>query len=309
MSIKYEKAIIVNMNDVSSKQVQKIRFNLRELKAEMIMGKNTLMKASLNELVSKPDEKDEEYAEKIAAWKPRPEIETLIKLVRGNTGIIFSNGDLGKIKEVIDAEAREAPAKAGALAPLDVWIRAGSTGLDPKQTAFFQALNIPTKIVKTQIEIQNDKCVITKGQKVELTHCALLDKLNIRPFSYKMEVVKVFDKGQVFSPDVLDISTEDILKSFSQAINNVAAFGMVSGYVTKPAAAHMMAKALQNLVYATHNVEDPFPLATKMRSNVGSGPAVATGSAPAEKKEEKPVEEEVEADVDMGGMFGDDDGY
>jgi ribosomal protein L10 len=40
LSLKFDKAIIVNMNDVSSKQVQKIRYNLRPLKAEMIMGKN-----------------------------------------------------------------------------------------------------------------------------------------------------------------------------------------------------------------------------------------------------------------------------
>jgi large subunit ribosomal protein LP0 len=111
------------------------------------------MKASLNHLISKPEEGDADYETRKATWKPRPEVEVLIKLLRGNTGVIFSNGDLSKIKTVIDAEAREAPARAGAIAPLDVWIRAGSTGLDPKQTAFFQALNIPTKIVKTQIEI------------------------------------------------------------------------------------------------------------------------------------------------------------
>jgi large subunit ribosomal protein LP2 len=43
---------------------------------------------------------------------------------------------------------------------------------------------------------------------------------------------------------------------------------------------------------------------------VSRGPAA--GGAPAaaaQKVEEKPVEEEVEIDADMGGMFGDDDGY
>jgi ribosomal protein L10 len=40
MVLRYQKAIIVSMNDVSSQQVQKIRFNLRALGAEMIMGKN-----------------------------------------------------------------------------------------------------------------------------------------------------------------------------------------------------------------------------------------------------------------------------
>jgi large subunit ribosomal protein LP0 len=176
--------------------------------------------------------------------------------------VIFSNGDLTKIKETIDAESREAPAKAGTFAPLEVWIRAGSTGLDPKQTAFFQALNIPTKIVKTQIEIQNDKMVIAKGQKVELTHCALLEKLNIRPFKYKMEVAKVFDNGQIFPAEVLDITSADIIKSMNGAIRNIAAFGMATGYVTAPAAAHMMANAFQNMVYGSHQIENPFPLAT-----------------------------------------------
>lgn len=63
-----------------------------------------------------------------------------MNLLKGNTGIIFSNGDLSEIKKIIDANAREAPAKVGAIAPDEVWIRAGPTGLDPKQTSFFQQL-------------------------------------------------------------------------------------------------------------------------------------------------------------------------
>ena len=81
-----------------------------------------------------------------------------------------------------------------------MWIRAGSTGLDPKQTSFFQQLAIATKIVKTQIEITADKKIITVGQKIEPTHAALLDKLKIRPFNYKMHVKKVYEDGQIFNP-------------------------------------------------------------------------------------------------------------
>jgi large subunit ribosomal protein LP0 len=62
--------------------------------------------------------------------------------MKGNTGIIFSNGDLSEVKKIIDTQKREAPAKAGSIAPDDVFITAGPTGLDPKQTSFFQALNI-----------------------------------------------------------------------------------------------------------------------------------------------------------------------
>jgi len=54
--------------------------------------------------------------------------------------LIFSNGDLGDIKECLDLEVRESPAKPGMLAPKDVWVEIGPTGLDPRQTEFFQNL-------------------------------------------------------------------------------------------------------------------------------------------------------------------------
>lgn len=65
-----------------------------------------------------------------------------------NTGMIFSNGDLADVKKILDSQVREAPARIGSIAPADVTIPAGPTGMDPKQTSFFQALNIQTKIVK-----------------------------------------------------------------------------------------------------------------------------------------------------------------
>lgn len=90
------------------------------------------MKAALNYKMRQPEEGDVDYAERKDNWKACPELDKLINLLKGNTGIIFSNGDLSEIKKVIDDQAREAPAKVGALAPCEVWIRAGSTGLDPK---------------------------------------------------------------------------------------------------------------------------------------------------------------------------------
>ena len=52
--------------------------------------------------------------------------------------------------------------KSGAFAPVDVIIPAGPTGLDPGQTAFFQAVNIGTKIARGSIEIVNDVLFINQ---------------------------------------------------------------------------------------------------------------------------------------------------
>lgn len=47
----------------------------------------------------------------------------------------------------------QAPARAGAVAPMDVKVPAQQTTLGPEKTSFFQALSIPTKITKGTIEI------------------------------------------------------------------------------------------------------------------------------------------------------------
>lgn len=267
------------------------------------------MKAALNYKMKKPEEGDEDYAERKDNWHECSELEKIVNLLKGNTGIIFSNGDLSEIKKVIDEEAREAPAKVGAIAPSEVWIRAGSTGLDPKQTSFFQQLNIQTKIVKTQIEIVADKKIITAGVKIEATHAALLDKLKIRPFSYKMHVKKVYEDGQVFGAEILDITTSDILKKFQTAITNMACISLGSGYITKPAAPHLILNAFKNLAALTFDSTHTFKQAETLKSAAKNAvqvaaPVAAGGGAPV-KEEVKEEKKEEEADVDMGGLFGD----
>lgn len=268
------------------------------------------MKAALNHKMKKPEEGDEDYETRKDSWKECDELDKIVQLLRGNTGLIFSNGDLSEIKKVLDEQAREAPAKVGAVAPDDVWIKAGSTGLDPKQTSFFQQLNIQTKIVKTQIDIVADKKIITSGQKIEATHAALLDKLKIRPFSYKMNVKKVYEDGSIFNPDVLDITSEDILKRFRTTIGNLASISLASGFIIKPAVPHLLANAFKNLAAVTFDTDYSFKQADKMKeaakNAVRVAPVAAAGTTTAAAKvEEKPKEEEA-ADVDMGGLFGDD---
>lgn len=133
--------MFVDVNNVSSKQICMIRQELRKIDAYMIMGKNTLMKAALTKMNTKPEVGDEDF-EARKDWVFNPNVEKIMGQLKGNTNLIFTNGDLGEIKAILDAEVRPSPAKAGMIAPDDVTIPAGPTGLDPKQTSFFQNLQI-----------------------------------------------------------------------------------------------------------------------------------------------------------------------
>merc|ERR1712039_716644 len=101
-----------------------------------------------------------------------------------------------------------ASAKAGQIAQCDLSLPAGPTGMDPSQTAFFQALNIGTKIVKGQIELVTETPVLKAGERVSPGGAVLLGKLGIKPFEYGMEVDQVFQDGSVFTAAVLDIKPE-----------------------------------------------------------------------------------------------------
>merc|ERR1719273_77901 len=100
----------------------------------------------------------------------------------------------------------KAPARAGAIAPLDVTVPAQNTGLGSEKTSFFQALNIPTKITKGTIEIIQDVHLIKTGDKVGMSESTLLNMLKISPFTYGLVVGKVYDSGSIFDPTILDIT-------------------------------------------------------------------------------------------------------
>ena len=82
----------------------------------------------------------------------------LIPHIKGNVGFVFTKEDLADVRDLILANKVAAPAKAGALAPIDVFVPKGNTGLGPEKTSFFQALAIPTKIAKGTIEILVSMC-------------------------------------------------------------------------------------------------------------------------------------------------------
>jgi len=306
---KYKNVMFVDANNVSSKQIGAIRFHLRAIGAVMIMGKNTLMKASLTAANTAPEEGDEDYAARKDTWVQNKNIPLILKQLEGNTNLIFTNGDLSEVKTILDEQVRPSPAKPGMIAPDDVTIPAGPTGLDPKQTSFFQTLQIQTKIVKAQIEIVTAKKVIEEGVKIDSTQAALLDKLKIYPFSYKMHCTMVIQDGNLFDAKVLSLSTDSILQKFQKGIKTQAQLSLGAGYATTASAPHSILNGFKNLLAASMASGYTFPQADAFISAAKNAPAAgaATGGATevaAPVEEEKKEEPE---DVDMGNLFGGDD--
>jgi large subunit ribosomal protein LP0 len=231
--------------------------------------------------------------------------QKLSELLVGNVGVIFTETDLSSLREAILSYKVPAPARVGSVAPVDVIVPAGGTGMDPSQTNFFQVLNIATKINKGAVEIVADVHLIKAGDKVGSSEAALLSKLKIQPFSYGLKLLHVYDNGSVYDPKVLDINDEVILKSFSAGVATIASISLAANYPTVASVPHSIVNSYKNVLAIALETEYTFPLAQKVKdylANPGAFAAAAPsgGAAPAaaseKKKEEVKEEEEEEGD-------------
>lgn len=296
----YSSAMIVSCDNVSSAHMQDIRRSVRNLGATMLMGKNTLIRKAIRQNLEN-----------------NKSLEALLPYIAGNVGFIFC--DRAKLKQVVDvckSNRVGAAAKPGTIAPKDVIVPAGPTGMEPTMTSFLQALNIATKINKGQIEIIKDVELLKAGQKVGNSEASLLHKLNIRPFDYGLTVEAVFDQQAVFSPDLLDLTDEVVERKFAEGVRNIAALSLALGIPTKASVPHSLMNAYKNVLSFAVATEYTYKQAEALKERiknpgafaaapVAAAPAAAAAGKKEEKKEEKKKEEEKEeSDGDMGfGLF------
>jgi large subunit ribosomal protein LP0 len=289
----YKSIFIVNVDNVGSNQMHQIRQSLRG-QGVVLMGKNTMVRRALKIMLSE-----------------NPQFEKLMPHVKGNVGFVFTNDDLKQIRDKIVSNRVAAPAKAGALAPNDVWIPGGNTGMEPGKTSFFQALDIPTKIARGTIEIVQDIHIVKAGSKVGASEAALLNMLGISPFTYGMTVIQIYSDGTSFPPSVLDIEESSLITQFLSGIKTIAAISLAAHYPTRASVPHSLVNGYKDVLAVAISLDYQFPLAEKVFAYLAdpsafqvsaaedtSAPAAA---APVEEKKEEAAEE---SDDDMGfGLF------
>ena len=293
---KYHKIVLVSSENVNATQMLHIRHDLMG-HAEIVFGKNSLMRRVAEELK-----------------KEIGHLEVIEPYLKHGVGLVFTNEAFGKIKEVIDKHCVGSPAKVGAISPVDVIIPPMRTSLPPTQVSVLHALGIQSKIFKGTIEITSEKFLIHEGEKVGASEANLLSLLNIMPFKYTLKIEHLFDHGNLYDPEILNISDEVLSGKFAEALKNVAGLSIGIGYANQASAPHLVGAAFKDVAsiavaidYKLKQIEelqallsDPEALA-KMQAAASSAPA-AGGDAPAEQKKEE--EEEVELAGGFDDLFG-----
>jgi len=236
------------------------------------MGKNTLMKKSI---MIQNNEK----------------LKKLLPIIKNNCGLIFTNGDLKEIRDIVVNNKVAAPAKVGQISTVDVVVPAQNTGMEPTKTTFFQALNIPTKITKGTVEIISDYILLKPGDKVDNSKASLLQMMGLKPFSYSLKVLHIYDNGAIYDPSVLDITNDVYEQLFLEGINNIASISLATNYPTKASIPHSLANAFKDLLSISIGTEYVFKQAQPIKDFLKDPTKFQTAPVVVEKKiEEKKVE-------------------
>jgi large subunit ribosomal protein LP0 len=271
---KYSKCVVVGINNVTSQQLHNIRAALRVGDSELLVGKKSVLRHACGDESLKGQEKITDYIlRSIQAIKDRKE----------NVAFIFTNADLLDIKKITEDHRKNAPARVGAISPIEVVVPAFNTGCPPDDTKFFQAIGLQTKIVKGTVEITQEKKVLEPGQKVDSSCSALLLKLKIFPFYYGLTLEYIYDDGEEYDASILAIEPEDFADTTESVVAQLTAISLGAGIPNELSWPHLVTNGFKDMLavsLATDYSFDAFN-GKQLKEDIASGKAVAAAPAAA----------------------------
>ena len=227
---------IIEVGGIPAPQMQQMRRNLHGT-ASIRSAKNSLIFRSLED-----------------AEKKVKGIASLKEKITGQTAIIATDMNPFKLFNQIKATRTMAPAKGGETATHDIEVKAGDTPFQPGPiVGEMQKAGIPSAIQEGKVVIKTDKVVVPAGEKIPTDVARMLTRLEIFPVEIGMTLHAVFEDGNVFSPDVLDIDIDEFIGNMKLASTNAFNLAVESAWITKQTITPLLMKA--------HN--DAFILATE----------------------------------------------
>lgn len=227
----------------------------------------------------------------------------LMEKIQGNIAIVFTEMNPFELFAFLKKNKGSASAKAGAIAPEDIIIPAGDTGLPPGPAlSDLKNAGLKVKVEGSTIAITEDCVVTKKGEAVTPAVAGTLSKLDIKPIKVGLNLVAAVENQELFLPEVLDIDIEKVFQNFSNAYRNSLALSLEIGYFTAVSTPLLIAKAFREAkalaleadIFTKETVGLVLAKAEAQAKALKERLPEAPEAPPAEAKEEKKEEEKKE---------------
>jgi len=225
----YPVIAVASLAKVRGEQLMSVRKALRG-KAEVLVAKNKLAMIGLKKAGIK-------------------EADRIFEYLKGQNVLIFSNLDPFKLYLLLEKNKVLLPARAGDIAPEDIIVPAGNTGLPagPVLSEFREA-GIPTKIEAGSIYVTKDSVAVKKGSVISPKLASLLSKLNIKPIKAGISIIVAYQDGVLYPAEAVAIDLEKYSQSLKEAFMNAVSLSVQIGYITPETATQIITKAYQEAI-------------------------------------------------------------
>jgi len=214
---------IVGVAGIPSRQLQAMRRELHG-SADVRMSRNTLVTRALNEAGDG--------------------VEELTTHVAGQVALIGTNDNPFGLYKQLEASKTPEPINAGEVAPNDVVIPEGDTGVDPGPfVGELQTIGASARIMDGSIMVTEDSTVAHEGDVVDEDLASVLTELGIEPKEVGLDLKGVYSEGVRFAPDELAIDVDEYRADIESAAAAARNLSVNAAYPTATTAGTLIAKA------------------------------------------------------------------
>jgi len=214
---------VVNVTGIPSKQLQDMRRGLHG-QAALRMSRNTLLVRALEEVDDG--------------------LEDLTQYIEGEVGLVATNDNPFGLFQQLEASKTPAPINAGEVAPNDIVIPEGDTGIDPGPfVGELQTIGANARIQEGSIQVLEDSVVTEEGEVVSDDVANVLSELGIEPKEVGLDLRGVYSEGVLFTPDELEIDVEEYRADIESAAARARNLSVNAAYPTAQTAPALISKA------------------------------------------------------------------
>jgi len=219
----YDSVGIVDLTGIPSQQLQDMRRNLHGT-AELRVSRNTLLARALEEV-------DDGF-------------EQLTEFISGHVGLIGTNDNPFGLYQQLEASKTSAPINAGEVAPNDVVIDEGDTGVDPGPfVGELQSIGANARIQDGSIQVVEDSHVLDAGEEVSADLANVLSELGVEPKEVGLDLRAVFSDGVLFEPEDLEIDVEEYTRDVETAVARARNLALNASFPTAQTLPAQLGKA------------------------------------------------------------------
>ena len=210
----YRALAISNLNKVRASQLMQLRKKFRgDIKLRVVKNKVVLR-----------------AFEKIGDVPRLPEFSNRLE---GQCLLLFTNTNPFRLNLLFDKNKIFLPAKGGDIAPTEIIVYAGNTGITPGPVlSEFKEANVPTKIDQGSIWVIKDTRVARPGDQISQKLASLLSKLGVKPIEAGISVSCALADGLLFTEQDLRIDLDAFVKEVAKGAFDGLNLAIVCSYLT-----------------------------------------------------------------------------